>query len=262
MDEYIKQMQDYLNKNKSLVKKEENENEFLKEIENNINNEKEELNAEDEDLDFQQIINSNKNNITNNNTNQIQNENINEEKEIKENKNIDDIPVTGNNQLNFNELLEKELSKEQNEGYNDINNNKVEPKFKYVPKKRKDIVSIPTNTKKYKYYSDNFKQKKRGNSSKKTKEIQNDEDEFIDKKEKKEKKERVAPIMPDNFKNSIFNRGKGYTGPKKEIIQENDNNIKEDENVLKVMKILIIMKKRIKMRMNKMNKKKKKMKWI
>ena len=52
MDEYIKQMQDYLNKNKSLVKKEENENEFLKEIENNINNEKEELNAENEDLDF------------------------------------------------------------------------------------------------------------------------------------------------------------------------------------------------------------------
>ena len=116
MDEYIKQMQDYLNKNKSLVKKEENENEFLKEIDNNINNEKEELNAEDEDLDFQQIINSNKNNNTNNNTNEIQNENINEEKEIKENKNIDDIPVTGNNKLNFNELLEKKLSKEQNEG--------------------------------------------------------------------------------------------------------------------------------------------------
>ena len=32
MDEYIKQMQDYLNKNKALIKNEENENDILKEI--------------------------------------------------------------------------------------------------------------------------------------------------------------------------------------------------------------------------------------
>ena len=50
MDEYIRQMQDYLNKN--FPKKEEND--ILKEIEENLNK-KEEINDEEEDLDFQQI---------------------------------------------------------------------------------------------------------------------------------------------------------------------------------------------------------------
>ena len=227
MDEYIKQMQDYLNKNKIQTKNEENEeNDILKEMENHLDS-KEEIN-DDEDEDFQQIINNNKNNIE---TNQNEKTEKTENKNM-ENKNIDDIPLPVNNKLNFNELLEKELSKEQNEGIynNNLNNKKVEPKFKYVPKKKVDIVSAPTNTKKYKYYSDNFKQKKRGNSNNKIKEQENDENNYIEKKEikeinnKKEKKERVAPIMPDNFKNSIFNRGKGYIGPKKELMHEENNN--------------------------------------
>ena len=87
-----------------------------------------------------------------------ENENIEEEKENKienqnlDKKSIDEMPITGNNKLNFNELLEKELAKEQNEGNynNDLNNEKKEPKFKYIPKKRVDIVSAPANTKKWK----------------------------------------------------------------------------------------------------------------
>ena len=80
----------------------------------------------------------------------------------KNSNNIDDMPIKGGS--NFNELLEKEMLKEQNEGYGnyEINEN-IEPKFKYIPKKRTDIISAPTNTKKYKYYSDNFKSKKKKN---------------------------------------------------------------------------------------------------
>ena len=219
MEEYIKQMQDYLNKNS--IKSEEND--ILKEIENNLNK-NEEINDE-EDFDFQQIINNNENQIKNvNNKEEIK------EKQKIENKNIDEIPITGNNKLNFNELLEKELSKEQNEGNynNEITNEKKEPKFKYIPKKKVDIVSAPTNTKKYKYYSDNFKQKKKGNLKKdNNKETFNEENEGIKKYEKK--KERVAPVMPDNFKNSIFNRGKGYTGPINNQIKDNNNELIEDE---------------------------------
>ena len=101
-----------------------------------------------------------KNKEKNNNLNQLKN---------CSNNNIDEIPIKGG--ANFNELLEKELLKEKNDEYGDYNqNNNVEPKFKYVPKKRNDLVSIPTNTKKYKYYSDNFKSIKR--KKKKMKQIQ------------------------------------------------------------------------------------------
>ena len=41
-------------------------------------------------------------------------------------------------------------------------------------------------------------------------------------------KKRVAPIMPENFKNSKFNRGKGHTDPLKE---ENQDNINENKNI-------------------------------
>ena len=74
------------------------------------------------------------------------------------NNNIADIPIKGGS--NFNELLEKELSKE-NDNYDNFNHENVEPRFKYIPKKRNDIISVPTKTKKYKYYSDNFKSKKK-----------------------------------------------------------------------------------------------------
>ena len=166
MDEYIKQMQEYLNKNSAK----KDEDDILKEIENNLNNlnQNQEINDED-DLDFQQIINNNINLNT-----KIEEDNIpikkeetkeieNKPKSKENNKNIDDIPLKKNNNLDFNELLEKELSKEQNEGNYNNEINKKEPKFKYIPKKKVDIVSVPTNTKKYKYYSDNFKQKKRRN---------------------------------------------------------------------------------------------------
>jgi hypothetical protein len=122
MDEYIRQMQDYLNKNSP--KKEEND--ILKEIEENLNK-KEEINDEEEDLDFQQIINNNQN--LKKEENQINNKEEIKEKEVNEKKNLDEIPITGNNKLNFNELLEKELSKEQNEGNFNNYANKVEPKF-------------------------------------------------------------------------------------------------------------------------------------
>ena len=81
----------------------------------------------------------------------------NEEIPIKKvSNNFDDMPVKGGS--NFNELLEREMSKEGNVGgiNNEMNQN-VEPRFKYIPKKRKDIVSIHSNTKKYKYYSKNLK---------------------------------------------------------------------------------------------------------
>ena len=87
--------------------------------------------------------------------------NFDEKKEIK--NNIDEMPIKGNNNVNFNELLEKELSKEQNEGNYDTQI-PAKPKFKYIPKKKVDLVSVPANTKKYKYYSDNFKPRKRGHS--------------------------------------------------------------------------------------------------
>ena len=50
------------------------------------------------------------------------------------------------------------------------------------------------------------------------------------------KKKRIAPIMPDDFKNSKFNRGKGYIGPLKEGNQENkneNNNLNINENNIK-----------------------------
>ena len=66
-------------------------------------------------------------------------------------------------------------------------------------------------------------------------EIQNNSDDYnnYNKNNDQVKKKRVAPIMPENFKNSKFNRGRGYTGPlkdEKEEIQEIKNeNIKANK---------------------------------
>ena len=187
MEDYIKQMQDYLNKNSS---KNDNNQNIFENLENNEKaQEKEHLsNMENAQLydAFQHIVdNSNNDNKNTSNNKIVQNyddmplpalknkkNNFDEKVEISNKKNIDDIPITGNNNLNFNELLEKELSKEQNEGnYNNINNMPTKPKFKYIPKKKVDLVSAPGNTKKYKYYSDNFKPKNRGRSVNVTKKI-------------------------------------------------------------------------------------------
>ena len=60
-----------------------------------------------------------------------------QKKEIANKNNIDDIPIKGIQNLNFNELLEKELSKEKNEGnFNNTNNIPTKPKFKYIPIKK------------------------------------------------------------------------------------------------------------------------------
>ena len=262
MEDYIKQMQDYLNRNSS---KNDNNN-ILENVDNNENNisqdEDPELNPEKDQLYdcFQQIINNSNNDKKIQENKKIQNyddkplpalknktNNI-ENMPISPKNNIDDMPIKGNSNLNFNELLEKELSKEQNEGnYNNINSAPTKPKFKYIPKKKVDLVSAPGITKKYKYYSDNFKPRNRGHSVNITKkvnknknndiienndeEIQNNSDDFdnYNKNNNQTKKKRVAPVMPENFKNSKFNRGRGYTGPlknEKEDIQDKkiDNN--------------------------------------
>ena len=59
--------------------------------------------------------------------------------------NEEEIPIKGG--YNFNDILEKELSKEKNNEYENNENKIIEPKFKYIPKKKRDIVTAPTNTK-------------------------------------------------------------------------------------------------------------------
>ena len=160
-----------------------------------------------------------KNNNSNDPSNQVQSNeentenkaNLDEIPQKKISNNIDDIPIKGGN---FNELLEKEMSKEQNEGYayNDMNTN-VEPRFKYVPKKRNDLVSIPTNTKKYKYYSDNFKSKNK-------------------KKEKDERdgKQADISIKTNTNTNNFINSDNTFT-----TLQQNTNNT--SISVIKKLKI-------------------------
>ena len=272
MDDYIRQMQEYLNKNSS--RNEGNENNIEKEENNSYHKEEQKINMDKDKLYecFQQIMNNSNNNneeydnIDNNikiENKKIQNfddmplpalknkkNNFDEKKEIK--NNIDEMPIKGNNNVNFNELLEKELSKEQNEGnYN--NNIPTKPKFKYVPKKKVDLVSAPGNTKKFKYYSDNFKPRNRGHSVNITKKINNirnndimekndeemennsdDFNKYNSKNNSQNKKKRVAPVMPDNFKNSKFNRGRGYTGPQKEGNLENNNINNNNNNKLNI----------------------------
>ena len=86
-----------------------------------------------DDMPLPTLKNREKNNINQNNS--------------QNRKNFDDMPIKGGS--NFNELLEKELSKEKNDNYDNYSQN-IEPKFKYVPKKRNDIISVPTTNKKYK----------------------------------------------------------------------------------------------------------------
>jgi hypothetical protein len=274
MEDYIKQMQEYLNKNSS--KNDDNINIIQNFDENANSHEEPNLNMDKDQLfeQFQQILNNKM--PSNFGEEDKQKEDVKEkkpqnyddmplpalknkknnleEKNGTSNKNIDDIPIKGNSNLNFNELLEKELSKEQNEGnYN--NNISTKPKFKYIPKKKVDLVSAPTNTKKYKYYSDNFKPKTRGKSVNITKKMNinknndilekednmdnnsDDFDKYNNKNNNQAKKKRVAPVMPENFKNSKFNRGRGYTGPlnepnteKNNIIENNNNNINLNSN--------------------------------
>ena len=74
--------------------------------------------------------------------------------------NVDSIEIKGTN--DFNALLEKELAKGN---YNaNPSSNPTQPRFKYIPKPKNEEkykITAPTTTKKYKYYSDNFKNNKK-----------------------------------------------------------------------------------------------------
>ena len=82
--------------------------------------------------------------------------------QMNENKpvtNIEDIAIKPKN-IDFNKLVEMEMMKGNYEGGNE----EVKPKFEYKPRAKytdKYKISEPTTTKKYKYYSDNFKSKKK-----------------------------------------------------------------------------------------------------
>ena len=118
----------------------------------------------------EKIINKDKDNLSNNKVDinpikeEINNDiNNSEQNDINNNiivegkNNFDDIVIKKSN-LNFNQLLEKELQKEEKENDNFGHNENTKPKFKYISKKKVDkIFNKPIKNKKYKYYSDNFK---------------------------------------------------------------------------------------------------------
>ena len=253
MEDYIKHMQEYLNKkaskndnNKNILETFDGKEKCLfQDKDNQINSENNQVYNSTKDKKSKEIK-------------KVQNcdemplptlqskENNYENKQIFNKNNIDDIPIKGNTNLNFNELLEKELSKEENKGnYININNSMAKPKFKYIPKKRVDLISAPRNSKKYKYYSDNFKPKNRGNSVNITKKMCKNNNEMIENKDvqnnsddwghcnkiNKQAKKRIAPVIPENFKNSKFNRGRGYAELLKDEKEEIQNNKNEDNKM-------------------------------
>ena len=124
-------------------------------------------------LESQEDINKGKN-IINGKKSMVQN--ISRNNNTNKYNEIDKIPIKRNN-LNFLELLEKELSKENKD--DNTMNKKEEPKFKYISKRNKKVeFKKPLKVKKYKYYSDNFQmKKKKGNKNniKTNKKIANNE---------------------------------------------------------------------------------------
>ena len=149
------------------------------------------------------------------------------------NNNIEEIPLKGG--ANFNDILEKELLKDKNNEYDNNENKKVEPKFKYVPKKNKrDIVSAPpTNTKKYKYYSDNFKAKKKKKENQNNKnQIENINENEIQKEDifNKNINENIDEIRnqkEDNFKKDLYNNN--YKEEKPNKTNEKFNALKNED---------------------------------
>ena len=136
------------------------------------------------------------------------------------------------------------MLKEQNEGYgnNEINEN-IEPKFKYIPKKRTDIISAPTNTKKYKYYSDNFKSKKKKKDKNEEKLDISEEDNKTD--------ENLIPFIYNPSLIEVITKStdinfeeltkRKRNRPKIEVINNNPifNNINNNENEEKEKKVNI-----------------------
>ena len=152
---------------------------------------------------------------------------IKEEKNIEQKNNIDDLPIKANN-LNFTQLLEKELLKEENNESNISSNKKVEPKFKYVSKKKSDVeFKKPIKNKKYKYYSDNFKIKPLKNSGgNKSNAKDNDKDDIYQNTEKNKKENKINNKTKTSKK---INNKKNEEEKWNNIIKNND--ISNDNNL-------------------------------
>ena len=152
---------------------------------------------------------------------------IKEEKNIEQKNNIDDLPIKANN-LNFTQLLEKELLKEENNESNISSNKKVEPKFKYVSKKKFDVeFKKPIKNKKYKYYSDNFKIKPLKNSGgNKSNAKDNDKDDIYQNTEKNKKENKINNKTKTSKK---INNKKNEEEKWNNIIKNND--ISNDNNL-------------------------------
>ena len=152
---------------------------------------------------------------------------IKEEKNIEQKNNIDDLPIKANN-LNFTQLLEKELLKEENNESNISSNKKVEPKFKYVSKKKSDVeFKKPIKNKKYKYYSDNFKIKPLKNSGgNKSNAKDNDKDDIYQNTEKNKKENKINNKKKTSKK---INNKKNEEEKWNNIIKNND--ISNDNNL-------------------------------
>ena len=152
---------------------------------------------------------------------------IKEEKNIEQKNNIDDLPIKANN-LNFTQLLEKELLKEENNESNISRNKKVEPKFKYVSKKKSDVeFKKPIKNKKYKYYSDNFKIKPSKNSvGNKSNAKDNDKDNIYQNTEKNKKENKINNKTKTSKK---INNKKNEEEKWNNIIKNND--ISNDNNL-------------------------------
>lgn len=130
--------------------------------------------------------------------------------------NIDAIPIKANN-IDFNKLVELEMQKGQYQG----NDNEYKPKFEYKPRPKytdKYKISEPTETKKYKYYSDNFKSKKKknnDNTNESNKYSQNNNN-FVEPTPESvntqqnfgKKNKRVAPTVPVNKMNKFVSKEK------------------------------------------------------
>ena len=179
-------------------------------------------------------INSNQNIINNYNTN-IQNQEqqspttsptTQEPSPPKQVQNVDDIQIKTKS-LDFNALVEQELAKGNYEGaypFGDDGMSNNKPKFEYKPRKKyndKYKVSEPVETKKYKYYADNFKPKNKKNNTREEYDdfelgLNNNNNNINDKnKEQRGQsakpgniKKRIAPVVSESKMNKFVNRAK------------------------------------------------------
>ena len=163
------------------------------------------------------------------------NNDINDSEKIDNNNNIivegknnfDDIVIKKAN-LNFNQLLEKELQKEEKENDNIGHNESTKPRFKYISKKKVDkIFNKPIKNKKYKYYTDNFKIKptKKLKKNKKTENQNSSLFSFIE----KNKKENNINISNQKDINDIKQYNMDNLNHNNIIPNNNDENSEKNE---------------------------------